>query len=97
MKKSRGVYRLQDIVDRPVDRALTETCLIGKDGYDACYVRSSSGPSTVTLRDDGHLRWTFRSERDLHIVKLSSVQMKSRCCQQDTCLLPIVSCNNRSI
>lgn len=23
---------------RPVDRALTEGCPIGKDGYDACYV-----------------------------------------------------------
>jgi hypothetical protein len=76
MKKSRGVYRLRDVVGRPVDKALTERCLIGKEGHDACYVLSPSSPSTAALRDDGHLRWTFRSERDLNIVKLSSVQME---------------------
>lgn len=58
MKKVRGVYWLQDVIGRPVDRALTEACPNDKDGYDACYVRSSFGPVTAALRDDGHLKWT---------------------------------------
>jgi len=77
MKEARGVCRLQDVVCRPVDRALMETCLVDKDGYDACYFRrSSSSPTIAALRDDGDLRCTVRSVRDLDIAQLSSVQIK---------------------
>jgi hypothetical protein len=54
-----------------------EACPNGKDGCDACYVGSSSSPTLAVLRDDGDLRCTVRSEQDLDIVQLSSVQIKA--------------------
>jgi hypothetical protein len=34
-------------------------------------------PAQQTLKDGDNLRWTFRSERDLVVTQLSSVQIKS--------------------
>jgi hypothetical protein len=79
MKKLRRAYRLQDAVSRPVGKALKELCLIEKNGYGACYVRSSSSPVVMALRDDGNLKLTVKvgARPRYSSAKLSSDQIKT--------------------
>ena len=75
-RKAWGVYRLRDVVGRPVYRASMEACLIDKNGYDACCVRSSSSPADTERRWQSEMDFQVRARPSYNTAKFSSDQIK---------------------